>query len=437
MPKLKLTVLPLFFTLLLPSLVRAEAPRLLTLTEALSLADTGNHDIAKAREYGRLAQGKYLEERAAALPTLTLTGHLARQEDQSQGELYGGLLPTRQDSGGLSLGLAQTLFTWGKVGAAIRAAEKGFKTADDKLRLARQDTARVVAVAFYDILLAKEQREIAARNLAQKERHRTAVQGRFTAGVATDYDLLAASVAVANARPELIRADNQVRSARDRLRFLLAINEEVEAVGNLESAVRPLPSYQEALTVARAQRPELAEVRHWQEVSAELVTIARADTKPRLDLKGGYGWQQLDTGEASGNGRLWNLGVYLSFPFFDGLKTAGKVAQAESDQRGLTIDEAKLSEGIALEIRNALQAAGEAGEIVTAMADTVGQGERWLAMAEKGYELGVKIRLDVEDAEFNLRQAQGNLARARRDYLTALVNLDRAMGVLGEKTAAN
>lgn len=429
------TIVAILFllTLLLPLAARAAESRVLTLDQALALASERNHDIAKAKEYGRLAQGKYLEERSAALPTFSLNGHMARQVDEAQSEMGLGLVPEQQDSRALSVGVSQALFTWGKVGAAIRAAEKGFKTADERLRQASQNTSRDVAVAFYDILLAREQREIAARNLAQKERHLSAVQGRYEAGVATDYDVLAATVAVENGRPEVIRGDNQLRSSRDRLRFLLAVDDEVDAVGSLESGPATMPSYDEALAVARAHRPELAELQRWREVSAELVKIARADNKPRLDLKGAYGYQWLDAGDSSADGQAWNLGVFLSFPFFDGLKTAGKVAQAESDQRSLTIDEARMTEGIALEIRNALQAVGEAGEIVAALTGTVGQAERLLAMAEKGYSLGVKIRLDVEDAQFNLLQAQGNLARARRDYLTARVNLDRAMGVLGEK----
>ena len=46
-------------------------------------------------------------------------------------------------------------------------------------------------------------------------------------------------------------------------------------------------------------------------------------------------------------------------------------------------------------------------------------------MAEKGYEFGVKIRLEVDDAQLNL-------ARAQRDYRVARVNFEWAMGVAGE-----
>jgi outer membrane protein TolC len=72
---------------------------------------------------------------------------------------------------------------------------------------------------------------------------------------------------------------------------------------------------------------------------------------------------------------------------------------------------------------------------VTALAGTAGQAERLVSMAEKGYEFGVKTRLDVDDAQLNLSQALGNLARARRDYLVAQAALRRAMGTLGDELA--
>ncbi|WP_232278974.1 TolC family protein [Geotalea uraniireducens] len=411
--------------------------RTLTLDQALEIADSRNRDIQKAKEFFRQVEGKYVEERSAALPQFTVTGQVARQQDKSQGVIAGGLIPTLEDTRSIEIGLSQAVFTWGKVGAAIRAAEKGFRTADERLRISRQDTRRDVAVAFYDILLAKEQFAIARQNLDQKERHLDEAQRRYAAGVATDYDTLAASVSVENARPEVIRTENLIRQAKDRLRFLLAVEVDVDVAGSLEAVMKPVPSYDETLTVARKHRPELEELRQRKEISVELVKIANAEDKPRLDIKGGYGWRQLDVGDAHGNGQAWSAGIFLTFPFFDGMKTRGKVAQAESDRRSIEIDEKKLSDSISLETRDAINTVKEAGEIVRALSGTVNQAERLLAMAEKGFELGVKIRLEVEDAELNLLQARGNLTRARRDYLVAQVNLDRVMGVLGEGKSVN
>jgi outer membrane protein TolC len=58
------------------------------------------------------------------------------------------------------------------------------------------------------------------------------------------------------------------------------------------------------------------------------------------------------------------------------------------------------------------------------------QAERLLFLAEKGFELGVKTRLEVQDAELNLSAARANLARAQRDYRVASVNLEWVTGTL-------
>ncbi len=408
--------------------------RSLTLHEALELADRNNHDLAKAREFGRQVQGKYVEERAAALPHLSLNGQLSRQEDDSQA-LFWPPLSGAQDSRSLSVGLSQALFTWGKLGAAIRAAQKGFLTADDELRQARADTRQAVSVTFYDLLLAKEEANIARRNLNLKETHLDKARRRRDLGVATDYDVLAAKVAAENARPQTIHAENQVGIARDRLKVLTGSQEEIDAQGTLaadDDSQSPLPSYEQALARALKRRPDLDSLIHRQEVADELINIAKAEDKPRLDLNADYGRRQLEVAGYRGSGPAWDAGVTLSFPFFDGMKARGKVAQAKSDRRSLAIDEAKLKDEIGLEIRTALAQARETKEIETALAGTAKQAGQLLGMAEKGQELGVKTRLEVEDAELNLMQAQTNLARARRDHLTALVTLKRAMGTLDE-----
>jgi HAE1 family hydrophobic/amphiphilic exporter-1 len=424
-----LAILTIALSLAITAPLEAADIRTLTLDQALALADSGNHDIAKAREFSQLVAGRYLEERAAALPHLSVNGQVGWQEGQNP---FLGSGAMTQENRSLSVGLTQALFTWGKLGAAIRAAAKGFLTADEELRLARQESRRLVATAFYDILLALEEEAIARQNLTQKEGHQAEAAQRLALGVATDYDLLAAKVAVANARPQLIRATNQVRTSRDQLRFLLGIQEDCDAVGTLVTADQPIPTFAQALAQARERRPELLSLSHRQAIADEVVTIARAEDKPRLDLDGSYGHERQELAGISGSGPVWGAGVVLSFPFFDGMKTKGKVAQAESERRSLTIDEAKLKEAISLEIRTGVNVAQETREIITALSGTVTQAAELLAMAEKGFRLGVKIRLEVEDAELNLLQARGNLARARRDHLVALVGLKRAMGVLGE-----
>lgn len=427
--------LVIVLALLLP--VAADAGTL-TLDQAVSLAMEKNRDIEKAREYARYVRGKYVEERAAALPQLSLNGSAALSKDGS-GAVYGS--PAQRLFGrSLDVTLSQPLYTWGKLGAAIRAAEVGLKTADEQLRLYRQAAYRDVTAAYLDILLAQELSRLAQENRAQKIRHLDEATRKFSAGVATDYDVLAAEVAAENTLPEVIRSENAVRMAREQLRFLLAMgNEELEVTGSLESApdVSTLPaSYDEAVRVAGKRRPELNDLRLRIGIYDELITIAGADNKPRLDLKGGAGWHWASVGDPGptrdADGAAWNVALAVTFPFFDGFRTDGKVAQARSDLRTRQIEETKLLDAISLEVRQAEYSYREASEILKALSGTVRQAERLVQMAEKGYEFGVKIRLEVDDAQLNLLQARSNLAKAQRDHRVALVNYLWSMGIVGE-----
>jgi hydrophobic/amphiphilic exporter-1 (mainly G- bacteria), HAE1 family len=406
---------------------------ILTLEQALGIAADKNRDIQKAKEYFNWVKGKYTEERAAALPQLTMTGSASVLQDKTL-IISPEPISDKIKSYSGEIGMTQTLFAWGKVGAAIRAAKEGFGTAEEQLRLYRQAAFRDVSVSFYDVLLSKEFMAIARQNLEQKKRHLEEARHKYAAGVATDYDVLAAEVAVENARPDVIRAENLVRDSIDKLRFLLALEGgSLDVTGSLETSdITDVPVYETVYKTALEHRPEVLDLRHRSNIAKEIITIVSAEDKPKLEFKGGYGWKGFEIGDMTLNGKAWNAGLYLTFPFFDGLRAKGKTAQAESDLNSLKIDEAKLADSISLQAREALNAVCESKEIVDALSGTVAQAEKLLYLSEKGYEFGVKIRLEVEDAELKLEQAKGNLSRAWRDYQTARANLLWTMGVIGE-----
>ncbi len=412
---------------------------LLNLEDCQRVVLEKNKDIQKAREYRNAVMGRYVEERAAALPQLSVNAYVNHGRDESQKSLYRGLFPFEQEVRSAEVGISQPLYTFGRIGAAIRAARIGLGTAEDQLRIYRQAALRDVTAAFQDVLLSRELHTLAVQNLEQKERTRGEARRKLAAGVATEYDVLAAEVAVENARPDVIRGENLIRISRDKLRFILGLEgQEVDAVGSLTASLEPPPAYDDAMETALRKRPELSDLKKRVQMYEELVTIYKAGTLPRIDFKAGWGWRQLDFGTLNfgspdGEGQVWTAGLYFSFPFFDGLRTQGKVLQAKTDVANLKIDEAKLIDSIALQVREGINSSREAEEIVQALSGTVRQAERLLAMAEKGFQYGVKTQLEVDDAQLNVTRAKSSLAKAYRDYLVARVTLEWVKGTLGEK----
>ena len=427
----------------------AGGARILTLPEALAIADRQNYDVEKARQYQDWVHGKYVEERSAAMPSVSFGGTALRQFDDTQSKLFrnfsfgdagasgsegpeiGEIFGGRQDVRVAELRVSQVLFTWGQVGAGIRAARVGYKLADAQLNRSQQTTTRDVATAYYDVIAAKDLVALAGEDLAQKERHLAEARRRATAGAATDYEILSAEVAADNARPALIRAQNLVRTQKERLKWLLA-----ERAGEIDVAPLPPvvvgapPVYEAVLQSALQHRPELTELASQRAIYKELVTIAQAASRPRIDFSAGLGTRNLGLPSLSSTGRTWNAAITASIPVFDSMKTRGRVAQARTDLSRAEIDERKVRDGVALEVRVAVDALAEAAEILSAIGGTVRQAERLLFLSEKGYELGVKTSLDVQDAQLNLLLARTNLARAQRDYRVARVSLEWVAGTL-------
>jgi HAE1 family hydrophobic/amphiphilic exporter-1 len=419
------------------------APRVLSLDDALRIAAEKNRDIEKAREYRNWVEGKYREELAVALPHATATINLGRSLDASQQGLFRSFAPAdsdtsisdifggRQDIRGGVLQFDQLIYSWGAVGAALKAAKMGFDFSDAQLARYQQSVARDVTAAFYDVLIAREFENIAQQALDQRQRHLDETKKRQAAGTATDFDVLAAEVGVQNVRPTLIRSTNDVRVARDRLALLLADTGDIDVAGTLDTTPAAVPGYEEVLAKALEHRPELSEMRSQIGIADELTKIAASRNKPSVSFSGSFGVRNIGLPSLSSTGRAWSMGVYAQWPIFDGFRTKGQVMQARSNSASLSIDDAKLRDSVAVQVRTAVNAVNEAAEILGAAGGTVRQAEQLLVLAEKGFELGVKTRLDVQDAQVNVSTARANLARAQRDYRVAHVNLEWVAGTVG------
>ena len=277
--------------------------RTLTLEEALKIAAEKNRDIEKAREYRNWVEGKYREELAVALPRATLNLNMMRSYDASQqglfrtfapadgdtaiGDIFGG----RQDirTGGVQFD--QLIFSWGAVGAALKAAKMGFEFSDAQLARYQQSVARDVTAAFWDVLIAREFERIAQEAIDQRQRHLDETKKRQAAGTVTDFDVLAAEVGLQNVRPTLIRSANDVRVARDRLALLLAETGDIDVAGTLDTAPGQIPGYDEVLAKALDTRPELSELRtqigrrHPGGKVAHVVRVAGLGPEPEVDLR--------------------------------------------------------------------------------------------------------------------------------------------------------
>lgn len=410
-------------------------PSPLGLPEAVAYALAHNPSLLVTKEQIREREGLLVEARARTIPKVEASANYTRMDDKLVSGPTGAALSDNRDWKTEVL-VTQVLYAGGSVRAGVRAQKEQAEAARLAFAAAVNDTVLLVTQRFDDVLLAREVigvREEAVR-LAQAELER-AMQRRG-AGSASDFEVLRAEVSLANAKPPLIRARNDLRVSMDRLREVLGARELLtgEPSGMLElkgtlQAEAPSLDLAASLALARVQRPELVRQEKLVRAGEEGVNVAQGAYLPTVSAVGGYQWSKAAwSRRASDSLDGWTAGLQANWSLFDGRATAGKVLQAKAQARQLRHGADSVSLSVAVEVRQAHSALTEASELLAASEKVVEQALESLRLAEVRQSAGTAIQLDVLQAQTALTEARYNLAQAKHAHCVAVAGLTRAVG---------
>ncbi len=398
-------------------------------------------DIGKAQAGAEALKGKIREVRAQALPDVTVNANGLRLRDPSllnasgldkfPKELRDALVPEGVNLFDYHIRVRQPLYTAGKVGTALRLASVEAEGSQIDVDRARQDLALQVVKAFYGLLWAERYHRLVAETLEQKQRHAEMARTRFEHGVATEVDLLRSEVAVANARTDLVRAENAVRQARALLNYYLVrpIDFPTRALGEFEQKDWQEWALEELAQDAIRRRPDLHRLRIAERSAAVQLDLARAESRMRADLEAAYGISsRFLENLANSKYARWTVSVNVTLPVFDGFRRSGLVWQATAAQRAARLEREKAEQQVRLALQQGLDELRAAQETIAAARANVREAERVLEMMENNYRHGAATTLDVADAQTALLVARTNLLRGLHDYAVARANLRWAAG---------
>ncbi len=407
--------------------------RPLSLADTLNIALAQNATILKAKNDLEASHGIVVQTRAIALPQLQATGKYTDNEITLIGSAP---FPVPHQDWNAGIQISQAIYEGGKLRAAIRAARATDQQAVAQYDTVVADTLLNVRLAYYDVLLTAQQIIVheASVNLLQKELDDQ--QNRFDAGTVPHFNVLRAEVSVANERPNLIRARNQHRIAKNNLANLLGYNLPravwenlpLNLTDNFDTApwnvVLP-DAIQQALT----RRTELLALRKQIELQQLNIVNAKSGYKPTVQLFAGYDWENNGFSTDVGNDLDgWNAGAQMSWNLFDGLLTHGKVIQARAQFDHAKTDLADQSRQIELAVRTAYSDFIEARETLESQEKVQEEAEEALREANARAGAGTGTQLDVLDAETSLTQARTTRVQALHDYSAARARLERAIG---------
>lgn len=411
--------------------------RPLSLADSLNLALQQNGEVLKARSELEATYGVVVQTRAIALPKAQITSDYQAVDENSVDTPAGTTFQFGTDqSWTAQFRLVQSIYEGGRINSALRTAKLTKEQALLQYQSLVADTLLAVRVAYFDVLLAAQQilvRE-ASVNLLAKELEDQ--QRRYEAGTVPRFNVLRAEVAVANARPALIRARNAHRIAKNNLSNLLGYNLPRELWEDiplqLTDTLRAEPYQIElpaAITQALERRTELAALRKAEALRREGVVNANSGYRPSVQIFGGYGARSSSFESDLGVYRHgWVAGAQLSWDIFDGMLTKGKVSEAKALLEKSKTEVDDTSRRIELEVRTAYSDFIQAREVLESQKKVQEEAEEALRLAKARADAGTGTQLDVLDAETSLTEARTTQSVALREYAVARARLERAIG---------
>ena len=423
-------------------------PETLKLQDCINLALQQNPTILKAREEIRRNQGIIVEVRAQAFPQVTASGSYEGIDRHAidafpfsaSGSATNNpstLFKNQEQPWTAVVEISQLIYAGGRVNAALRAAKLSDQIAALGFQSAVADTILDVRKDFYQILLDVALVDVREQSVTLLEEQLHDAQSRFDVGSVPRFNVLRAEVELENAKPPLIRAQNDLRISKESLVKLLAID-----APNQTNAFTPINfdgklvyehrdwELATALEQAIQRRPELLQADRQIAVAKANVQVASSGYKPQASVFGNYGWHDYTFANDPGDTREgWTLGANMSWALFDGMLTRGKITEARAQLQEANLDYADTHRQVELEVRQAYSDYLQTLELIEAQKKTVEEAEESLRLAEARFRAGTGTQLDVLSAQTALTEARSNEIQALHDYNVAIATLERVTGM--------
>jgi outer membrane protein len=396
---------------------------------------------AAARAVRDAGLEKLPQGRAGLLPVIGLSANTIWNDVAAKSRAAGAVKREADyNSNGWSLSLSQPLFRW-QNWVGYQQAELAVAVAEAQFLQAGQDLMLRATQAYFDVLLAQE-------TLATAQAQKTAIaeqlesaKRNFEVGTATITDTHEAQARYDLAVAQEIAAENDLAVKRQTLRTLTG--KEPETLKGLRGALqigRPQPD-DIGQWVASAEGGNLAvQIAQTGFESAQReVEKQRAGHYPTLDLVATHGQAAVGGNITTGVGsdsKTSTIGLQLALPIFAGGSVSSKDREAVALQEKARADLDNARRQATLGARQAYLGVNAGLAQVRALEAGVASSQLAVESNKLGYEVGVRINIDVLNAQSQLFDTRQKLAKARLDTLVAQLRLKSAAGSLAEDDLA-
>lgn len=405
----------------------AQSPSPLTLEDCVQRAIDAPSSVVAARQQILVAKYGITAARAGLLPQLAIANafnYNSPLPHDSGAQSFIALNGIREYS---TLGTVNlNIDTSGRTRAALARARADLAAAGANLEISRRDLRRLVATAYYHLLLARRLLKITRDALTEAQNFEARTRVLYAGGEVAQADVVKASSDVAFQQQNANNAELEAQIANHELAsfWTTDVSAPLDIVDTLDSAPTladaPAANAQPYLrrfefNLYDAQRTGLlADARR-----------ARGDLLPQLNFTWQYG---LDSTRLTARDRGYAAFVRLDIPVFDWFRARSTVQQFRLQAEQVDTARQEAERNFSRDYQDALSRVERLRSQLDLTERQVQLSTDNLRLARVRYEGGEGLALDVVAAQNQLAQARANLVNARAAYLNARADLEVAAG---------
>ena len=395
---------------------------------------------ASARSSLTAGMERVPQGRALLLPTVGISGSNLRNNSEyvpnagGDGTLAGGGIGSSTElrqsyhSNTWTLQLSQPLFRWANW-QQYQQSKLAQSVAETQFAQAQQDLITRVAQAYFDVLTAQDNLGSTQAQKAATTEQLASAKRNFEVGTQTITDTHEAQAAYDLVVAQEFAAINDLDNKRTALQVI--IGQAPGALAPMRAGVTlnpPSPAAVEPWTSsAEEQNYSVQNAVLQVETARRSIEVSRSGHYPTLDLVANSTHQYL-TGQARTTGNA--VGVQWSIPLFSGFAVTSQVRESIALENKARNDLESARRTASQNARLAYLGVTSGLAQVKALEAAEVSSQSALESNKLGYQVGVRINIDVLNAQKQLYSTQKDLSKARYDTIINGLRLKSAAGTL-------
>jgi NodT family efflux transporter outer membrane factor (OMF) lipoprotein len=392
-----------------------------------------NQTVAAAFANFLAARAVVKQARSQYFPTVSANPSVTRSREPllGVGKSASGTIKTTQTftEYALPLDASWEVDLWGRVRNLVKANSLEAQATHSDLENVRLTVQAELAADYFQVRALDAQKELLDAAVAAYRNSLKLTQALHDTGLASDQDIAQAETQLNSTEAQDTDVGIQRAQLEHAIATLLGKPASLFSLAEKSLTTEPVAIPFGVPSQLLERRPDIAAAeRRVAEANAQ-IGVARAAYFPALTLNGSVGYQSTSLGNlVSGPNLAWSVGAALAQTIFDGGNRRAVTEQAKANYQGIVANYRETVLNAFQEVEDNLSALRILSQELQQQDAAVASSQRYLALANDRYRLGIDSYLNVIVAQTASLNNQRTAMNLRMEQMTASVQLIKALG---------